>query len=374
MMLKVTWKRLIVTGLALSVLGMGVAWSGVINIGASTGHWPITSWLLHWAMRNTVRTQSALTVDRPAIDPSGLVSAAGHYAATCASCHGAPGQRRSPVMGATTPDAPDLARTARSWSDEQLFWIIKHGVKFTPMPAWPDQDRDDEIRRMAAFVRRLPEMSPERYRALAYGPGESIVGGEAFTLEVALPDCARCHGDDGRGRGQPDIPVLAGQNSAYLAASLRAYASARRSGGVMGAAAARVDPSTTNALVAHYSSLPGLSNQAEPAPAASGSSEDLMAASIVARGLREANLPACSSCHSPGKRPGHPVLAGQKAQYMIGRLHRWRGDPTVIDARKPNAPMPVIARRIPESMIEPLARYFERQGLEPEPRAEGPAR
>lgn len=72
--------------------------------------------------------------------------------------------------------------------------------------------------------------------------------------------------------------------------------------------------------------------------AAGRSPEDLMAARIVARGLPEADLPACSNCHSAGKRPDYPALAGQKAEYMIGRLHRWRGDPNVIDAKSRTHP------------------------------------
>ncbi|MGZ8160447.1 MAG: hypothetical protein ACXWT4_16795, partial [Methylobacter sp.] len=48
-------------------------------------------------------------------------------------------------------------------------------------------------------------------------------------------------------------------------------------------------------------------------------------------------------------------------EYLAARLRRWRGDQTIVDALKPNLPMPVIARRIPERLIEPLARYFARQ-------------
>ncbi|MBC6962412.1 MAG: cytochrome c, partial [Nitrosomonas sp.] len=169
MILKITWKRALTAAGALSAVSLAIAWSGVINIGASTGHWAITDWFLHWAMRNSVRTQAALTVDEPAIDQTNLVSAAGHYAATCALCHGAPGKPPLPVMQASTPAPPDLAETVNTWSDQQLFWIIKHGVKFTPMPAWPALGRDDEIRRMAAFVRRLPDMTAEEYREFAYG-------------------------------------------------------------------------------------------------------------------------------------------------------------------------------------------------------------
>ena len=201
-------------------------------------------------------------------------------------------------------------------------------------------------------------MSPDRYRELAYGRGQRIAGGKAMRMDDALPDCARCHDADGRGRGQPDIPILAGQNSDYLLATLTAYASGERSSGVMGAAAARVDSGALNALAEHYAALPGLASPLE-ADAAALSEEDRQAALIVERGLPEANLPACSGCHGPGKRPNRPVLAGQKASYLAARLILRRGDATVVDAKKPNAPMAMIARRIPERMIEPLARYYD---------------
>lgn len=357
MMLKITGKRALVAAAVLFVLGMAIAWSGIINIGASTGHWAITDWFLHWSMRNAVRTYAAATVNEPATDATGLVSAAGHYASTCAACHGAPGERPSPVMQSATPNAPDLSVTAKTWSDEQLFWIIKHGVKFTPMPAWPALDRDDEVRRMAAFVRRLPAMTPENYRSLAYGSGR-IVGGEPKRLEDVLPDCERCHADDGR--DQPDIPVLAGQKPAYLFAALDAYASGRRSSGVMSAAAARIDPAVRRALANHYAALPGLSEHRMTAVAANLTAGNRSAERIVANGLPAINLPACSKCHAPGKRPDYPVLAGQKPQYLAARLRQWRGDASIVDARKPNDTMPMIARRIPEDMIDPLAHLLAR--------------
>src|SRR5690606_19440027 len=203
--LDITWRRVLAVIGAGAALGLLVAWSGVVNIGASTGHAAITDWFLHWAMRNTVRTYAALTVDELTLADD-VVSAAGHYAATCAVCHGAPGEPPSPVMAEMTPPAPDLVVTVPTWSDEQLFWIIKHGVKFTAMPAWPALDRDDEIARMTAFVRRLPSLEPAEYRALAYGDGR-IAGGVVADLDGAIADCDRCHADDGR--EQPDIPVLA---------------------------------------------------------------------------------------------------------------------------------------------------------------------
>lgn len=356
MTIRITWRRTLLAIVGAALLGLGIGWSGAFNVAASTGHWRATDWFLHWVMRKSVRTHAALTVDAPATDPTGLVSAAGHFAGQCAVCHGAPGERPSPVMQAAMPPAPDLTVNARQWTDAQLFWILKHGVKFSGMPAWPVQDRDDEVRRMAAFVRRLPGMTPVTYRALAYGPDGRIATGTVRSVAEALPDCARCHGADGQGRG-PDVPVLAGQKATYLANALQAYADGRRHGGVMRAAAARIDDATMRGLAETYAAMPRRAAMA----AAAGRADEDDAARIVAVGIPTLNVPACASCHGARGRAAYPRLEGQKAAYLAARLRAFRGEEGVVDARKSPHAMPTIARRLPEAAIPRLALYYARR-------------
>ncbi len=346
MTIRLTWKRVIVTLIGLFALGMAYAWSGLFNVAASSGHWAVTDWFLHWVMRNSVQTRSALSSPDDAADPEGLVSAAGYYASSCASCHGAPGVRPLPLMQAATPPAPDLSVNAREWTDKQLFWILQHGVKFSGMPAWAAQERPDEIRRMVAFVRRLPTMTPAQYRFLAGGnaQGFGAAGGR-------FDSCAGCHGNDGLGRGQRDIPVLAGQNPAYLAAALESYATGKRQSAVMANAAAQLTPQERVALAGRFAAMPGIGRR-------TAGTADATAAQIVERGLPDQQLPSCRSCHDPAGAKPFPVIEGQKATYIAQRLRQWRGEKDVVDARKSQATMPVIARRIPEDMVEPVARYL----------------
>ncbi|MBB4153875.1 cytochrome c553 [Sphingomonas jinjuensis] len=338
MTLRITWARAAAAVVALILAGLLFAWSGLFNVAASSGHWKATEWFLHWVMRNSVRTHAAFATPDEVTTREGLVSAAGHFAGACASCHGAPGQRPLPVMQKAMPPAPDLSVNAREWTDRQTFWILKHGVKYSGMPAWAAKERPDEIRRMVAFVRRLPEMTPAEYRSLAGEAGQ--VG--------RLNACVACHGADGRGRGQPDIPVLGGQSPAYLARTLADYAAGRRDSAVMAQAAALLTPEERVALAKHFAAMPGLGRGTAV--------DDARAQDIAERGLPRVQLPACLSCHKPGGSA--PVLTGQKPQYLAARLRHWKGDGKEIDARQPQDVMPVISRRIPDDMIDRLSRYL----------------
>lgn len=353
MTVRITWFRAVAATVGAVLLGLAVAWSGLVPIAASSGHWPITAWFLHWTMENSVATQSALTSPEPAAAESGLVSAAGHFAQSCAACHGAPGILPLPVMQAATPHAPDLQKNAGDWSDRQLYWILDNGVKFSGMPFWAARDRPDEIKRMVAFVRALPGMSPERYRALVQGADRSVAGLTPGTVAK----CTGCHGADGRGRGQSDIPILAGQKPAYLLAALKGYQTNARSSALMRQAAAQLRPEEMRALAVHFAALPSALG---PAGRSAATVLDRGAHEIATRGLPRQELPACLSCHDPGRPTRYPIIHGQRASYIAGRLRRWRGEENEVDARKSHGTMPVIARRIPEEMIDPLARYFAR--------------
>lgn len=347
MTIRITWLRALLALVGGAVLALLLAWSGVISIGASSGHWKITDWGLHWAMENSVRTHTILQSPDLTREDDGLVSAAGHFAQSCAACHGAPGVLPLPVMRAATPHAPNLQVNARKWTDAQLFYILDHGVKFTGMPFWAARDRPDEIRRMVAFVRALPSMTPAHYRALVDGPDAALPGLRPGTVA----NCTGCHGADGMGRGQPDIPILAGQKPGYLLDALRRYQTNRRSSAVMRQAAAQLRPEEMTALARHFAAM--------PAPRTGAPAQDARARQLATRGLPAWELPACLSCHDP-QRPGTaPILHGQRAAYLAARLQRWRGSEYVVEAKKSRDVMPTIARRVPKEMIDPLARYFE---------------
>jgi mono/diheme cytochrome c family protein len=63
------------------------------------------------------------------------------------------------------PRPPVLWREPADEPAEQ-FWVIKHGIKMTGMPAWGVTHSDQEIWNMVAFLQILPSLSPQRYRAL----------------------------------------------------------------------------------------------------------------------------------------------------------------------------------------------------------------
>lgn len=348
MTIRITWLRALVAVVTAALFALLLAWSGVIPIGASSGHWQITNWGLHWAMENSVRTHTFLQSPKLEREDDGLVSAAGHFAQSCAACHGAPGVLPLPVMRAATPHAPNLQVNARKWTDAQLFYILDHGVKFTGMPFWAARDRPDEIRRMVAFVRALPTMSAARYEVLVDGPDAALPGLRPGTVAK----CTGCHGADGQGRGQADIPIIAGQKAAYLLDALRRYQTNRRSSAVMRQAAAQLRPDEMTALARHFAAMPGPASQGRAIPNA-------RARFIAERGLPQWELPACLSCHDPRKPNAAPSLYGQRAAYLAARLERWRGSDYVVDAKKSRDLMPTIARRIPREMVDPLARYFE---------------
>lgn len=92
----------------------------------------------------------------------------GAYAKACQTCHSAPGLKPDPWVY-LYPPPPDLTRAdvVNKWSDAELFWIIKNGIKHTGMIGLGPTHRDEEIWSVSAFVRQLSAMSPAEYKTMA---------------------------------------------------------------------------------------------------------------------------------------------------------------------------------------------------------------
>jgi mono/diheme cytochrome c family protein len=78
-----------------------------------------------------------------------------HY---CYVCHGLDGQRTGvPFANAMSPPLPSLAsQSVQSYTDGQLFWVIKNGLWPTGMPRANGILNDDEIWSIVVYIRHLP--------------------------------------------------------------------------------------------------------------------------------------------------------------------------------------------------------------------------
>ncbi|EAR51538.1 Cytochrome c, class I [Oceanicola granulosus HTCC2516] len=67
------------------------------------------------------------------------------------------------------PEPPILWHAASEWESREVFWLVKHGVKMSGMPAFGTDHEDAAIWEITAFVKELPAMRPETYESLTAG-------------------------------------------------------------------------------------------------------------------------------------------------------------------------------------------------------------
>ncbi len=163
-------------GLAIAgiVAGVIVIYSGVIDVGATNPHHPLTEFVLSAAMDNSVRHHAKDIKAPPLDDPRMIMDGFRHYREMCVVCHLAPGINSSEIRKGLMPEPPKLQEAADEWQPNELFWVIKNGVKMTGMPAWGPTHSDEKIWAMVAFLEILPQMTAEQYKQMdkMAGPDE----------------------------------------------------------------------------------------------------------------------------------------------------------------------------------------------------------
>jgi mono/diheme cytochrome c family protein len=165
-MMRTILATLVITFTVVLISGAGAVYSGIYDIGATAPHWRITQWILETVRVRSIKVHAAGITAPPGLDdPARIPMGTEHFAAHCAVCHGAPGVPKGDIAQGLYPQPPDLAVTEGAYSDGELFWILKHGIKMTGMPAWGDHS-DGELWATVAFLRKLPGMTEQDYAKL----------------------------------------------------------------------------------------------------------------------------------------------------------------------------------------------------------------
>jgi len=79
------------------------------------------------------------------------------FGTDCSECHGDSGNNPTDAGRWMYPRAVDLtSHEAQSYSDRELFWIVKNGIRLSGMPAFGPVESDEHIWDLVAYVRTLP--------------------------------------------------------------------------------------------------------------------------------------------------------------------------------------------------------------------------
>ena len=170
------WGIVALTLVALAILGgaggAAFLFSGVYNIGADVPHTKPVFWLIdHFRDRSVDAHAEAVKPPADLADPRRIAAGAQLYDALCTGCHLGPGIKKTDLSRGLYPKPPPLAY-GTDVSQAQQFWVIKHGVKLTGMPSWGKTHSDDDVWNLVAFLKKLPDLEPDQYRAMTGGGAE----------------------------------------------------------------------------------------------------------------------------------------------------------------------------------------------------------
>ena len=153
--------------IAAAGLGLGVfIGSGIYNIGADDHNTRIALALIRQLRDRSIGVRAS-AIEVPDLGDAGRIAAgARQYAALCVGCHLAPGVTNSDLRPGLYPHPPNLSQEDPGDARRE-FWVVKHGIKMSAMPAWGKTLNDATIWDVVAFVRKMPLMSPEAYQQLS---------------------------------------------------------------------------------------------------------------------------------------------------------------------------------------------------------------
>jgi mono/diheme cytochrome c family protein len=141
-------------------------YTGKYDVAATKPHTKFTEFILNIATEQSIRSH-AIGITVPPLDDESMVKTGfNHYKEMCVGCHGAPGVKPSEIAEGLYPEPPELEDEIEEMSSEELYWITKNGIKMTGMPAFGPTHSEEELWSIVAFLKQLPDLTPEEYKAM----------------------------------------------------------------------------------------------------------------------------------------------------------------------------------------------------------------
>lgn len=193
------------TTAALAAAGMVTAavvvFGGLYDVASTQQHWQPTYRVLETAMRHSVKLRARDIVEPPLADETMALRGAACFRDKCVQCHGAPGVSPEEIGKSMQPLPGPLVDARRHWRARELYWLTRHGIRMSGMPAWEFRLSDGELWDVVAFLQRLPDLNATQYADwMRRAPAPPACGAGSLRAQAAPVVIAGLPVDAERGR------------------------------------------------------------------------------------------------------------------------------------------------------------------------------
>ena len=170
--------------------------------------------------------------------------------------------------------------------------------------------------------------------------------------ELAVANCASCHGEEGLTADPQQFPNMAGQSASAIYKQLHDYKNGARKNEAMQTVVADLSDEQMADVSAHFAGLKQARWDRTWVQSASPIADVLARTGDSARGLA-----ACESCHSPrsGGPVETPVLFAQTREYLSAQMRAFKRGERTNDVYQR---MRAVAAKLTDEEINHLAQYY----------------
>jgi mono/diheme cytochrome c family protein len=93
-------------------------------------------------------------------DEANLVAGARLYREHCTLCHGDPAHPKAPLNDSLNPPAPQFIDDKADMPENQNFFILQHGIRWTAMPGWKSVLTDQQLWQLVTFLSHMSDLPP----------------------------------------------------------------------------------------------------------------------------------------------------------------------------------------------------------------------
>jgi|SRR5579863_807984 len=158
------------TVLVMAIGGFAYLRLGLAEVRGDVPPSALESYLMTAAVHAAVKRNAPHLANPVPPTDENLISGGEQYLGECAGCHGTPGKARK-FPTALNPEAPQFPTVGTAYTEAQMFWVAKHGVRRSGMFSNGVWDSDQELWTLAAFIKRMNNLPQHVQDEISKKPG-----------------------------------------------------------------------------------------------------------------------------------------------------------------------------------------------------------